>query len=167
MRGSDFMSIVPPVAALTQKERWPVCVHEAGHALVGLALSIGDVEAIVVARQAGHRDDSIIGHVEWRRPVVRNRTLRAYRDEIAMLLGGKAAEKAVLDEMYVGSGGVEGSDLHGQRTLQRSSLWGEVDLIAKPPFRADTHTIADDQHPHHQLRVNRRTTCAAVERLQL
>ncbi|RDJ13914.1 hypothetical protein B5K06_08040 [Rhizobium grahamii] len=29
-----------------------------------------------------------------------------------MLLGGKAAEKVVLDEMYTGSGGVEGSDLH-------------------------------------------------------
>jgi ATP-dependent Zn protease len=29
-----------------------------------------------------------------------------------MLLGGRAAEKAVLDEMYVGSGGVEGSDLN-------------------------------------------------------
>ncbi|MBY5529745.1 AAA family ATPase [Rhizobium leguminosarum] len=109
--GSDFISIVPPVAALTQKERWPVCVHEAGHALVGLTLGIGDVEAIVVARQAAHRDESV-GHVEWRRPVVRNRTLRAYRDEIAMLLGGRAAEKAVLDEMYIGSGGVEGSDLN-------------------------------------------------------
>lgn len=108
---SDFMSIVPPVATLTRKERWPVCVHEAGHAIVGLALGIGDVEAVVVARQAGHRDDSI-GHVEWRRPVVRNRTLLAYRNEIAMIMGGKAAEKTVLDEMYAGSGGGEGSDLH-------------------------------------------------------
>ncbi|ABR60052.1 AAA family ATPase [Sinorhizobium medicae] len=109
--GSDFMSIVPPVAVLTHKERWQVCVHEAGHAIVGLALGTGDIEAIVVARQAAHRDDSV-GHVEWRRPVVLNRTLWAYRNEIAMLLGGRAAEKEVLAEMYVGSGGVEGSDLN-------------------------------------------------------
>ncbi|CAN7388442.1 AAA family ATPase [Pararhizobium sp. LjRoot235] len=109
--GSDFMLIVPPVAVLTHKERWQVCVHEAGHAIVGLALGTGDIEAIVVARQAAHRDDSV-GHVKWRRPVVLNRTLGAYRNEIAMLLGGKAAEKAVLNEMYSGSGGVEGSDLH-------------------------------------------------------
>jgi hypothetical protein len=111
VRGSDFMSIVPPFAVLTQKERWPICVHEAGHALVGTVLGIGDVAAIVVARQAGHRDPST-GHVEWRRQVVRNSTLLAYRNEIAMLLAGRAAEKAVLDDMYVGSGGVEGSDLH-------------------------------------------------------
>ena len=27
----------------------------------------------------------------------------------------------------------------------------KVDFFAEPPFRADAHGIADDQHPHHQL----------------
>ncbi|MBK5571235.1 AAA family ATPase [Ensifer sp. SSB1] len=109
--GSDFLAIVPPIAAMGKAQRWPVCIHEAGHAIVGLALGIGEVEAIVVASQAGHRDGSV-GHVEWRRPIVRNKTLQAYRDEIAMLLAGKAAERVVLNESYDGSGGREGSDLH-------------------------------------------------------
>ncbi|MBK5570879.1 AAA family ATPase, partial [Ensifer sp. SSB1] len=109
--GSDFLAIVPPRAPFDRRERWPVCIHEAGHAIVGLALGIGEVEAIVVARQAGHRDGSI-AHVEWRRPAVRNRTLQAYRDEIAMVLAGRAAERVLLNTCYDGSGGMEGSDLH-------------------------------------------------------
>ncbi len=109
--GSDFLAIVPPLATLGRTERWHVCVHEAGHAVVGLALGIGKVEAIVVASHSGHRDGSI-GHVEWRRPTARNRSLQAYRDEIATLLAGRAAEKVVLNECYDGSGGIEGSDLH-------------------------------------------------------
>jgi hypothetical protein len=43
----------------------------------------------------------------------------------------------------------------------------EVDLLAKPPFRADTRALADDRHPHHQFGINRRTAGAAVEGLQL
>ncbi|MBZ7924887.1 AAA family ATPase [Ensifer adhaerens] len=109
--GSDFLAIVPPVVTLGKEQRWPVCIHEAGHAVVGLALGVGDVEAIVVAREAGHHDGGA-GYVEWRRPVLRNRSLQAYRDEIAMILAGRAAEQAILNECYDGSGGAEGSDLH-------------------------------------------------------
>src|SRR3546814_15958085 len=43
----------------------------------------------------------------------------------------------------------------------------EMDFFAKPSFRPDAHAIAHDQHPHHQLGIDRRATCAAVERLQL
>lgn len=109
--GADFLTIVPPVAALGDAERWPICVHEAGHAIVGLALGTGEIEAIVVVKQAGHRDENF-GHVEWRRAVVRKRTLQRYRNEIAMVLAGRAAEQVILCEAYDGSGGVEGSDLH-------------------------------------------------------
>ena len=42
----------------------------------------------------------------------------------------------------------------------------EMDLFAKPPFGADAHAVADDQHAHHQLGVDRGPTYAAVERLQ-
>lgn len=111
LRGSDFMSIVPPVQALTRQERWTACIHEAGHAVVGVELGVGKIEAVVVARQAAHRDDSF-GHVLWQRPALRSRPLKSYRSEIAMLLGGVAAESVVLGEIYDGFGGVEGSDLH-------------------------------------------------------
>ncbi|TCM53176.1 hypothetical protein C8J36_107139 [Rhizobium sp. PP-F2F-G48] len=53
--GDDFLSIVPPLEALAEAESCPICVHEAGHAVVRLALATGRIEAIVVVRQAGHR----------------------------------------------------------------------------------------------------------------
>jgi hypothetical protein len=43
----------------------------------------------------------------------------------------------------------------------------EMDLIAQPPLRADAEAIADDQHPDHQLRIDRRAPHRAVERRQL
>lgn len=109
--GADFLSVVPPIEPLAEEERWRTCVHEAGHAIVGHALGAGEIEAIVVAKQAGHRDRSV-GHVLWLRPIVRNRSLQMYRNEIAMSFGGRAAEMVALGEVYDGSGGVEGSDLH-------------------------------------------------------
>jgi hypothetical protein len=42
----------------------------------------------------------------------------------------------------------------------------EMDLFAKPPFGADAHAVADNQHAHHQLGVDRGSPHLAVERLQ-
>ena len=43
----------------------------------------------------------------------------------------------------------------------------QVDLLAQPPLRADAKAVADDQHPDHQLRVDRGPTLLAVEWRQL
>ena len=43
----------------------------------------------------------------------------------------------------------------------------EMDLLTEPSFRSDAHAVTDDQHPHHQVRIDRGSTCAAVVRLQL
>jgi hypothetical protein len=42
----------------------------------------------------------------------------------------------------------------------------QVDLVAEPTLRADAEAIADDQHPDHQLRVDRRSAGRAVVRRQ-
>src|SRR5215472_2636586 len=34
----------------------------------------------------------------------------------------------------------------------------QVNFLAQPPLRAYAEAIADDQHPNHQLRINRRPT---------
>jgi ATP-dependent Zn protease len=110
VRISDLLTLVPPIAVVGSDERWSACVHEAGHAVVGLQLAVAEIEMIVVAREAGHRDGSI-GHVQWRRQVTRSRCRQSYLNEIAMLLGGMAAEQVLLADLFDGSGGVEGSDL--------------------------------------------------------
>jgi hypothetical protein len=35
-------------------------------------------------------------------------------------------------------------------------------FLAQPAFRADAHAITDDQHPNHQLRIDRWPTCLTV-----
>ena len=42
----------------------------------------------------------------------------------------------------------------------------KVDLLAQPPLGADAVAIADDQHPDHKLRIDRRPANVAVERRQ-
>jgi hypothetical protein len=43
----------------------------------------------------------------------------------------------------------------------------KLKLFAQPPLGADAVAIADDQHPDHQLGINRRPTNVAIERCQL
>jgi len=38
-----------------------------------------------------------------------------------------------------------------------------VDLLAEPPLRTDAQAVADEQHADHQLRVDRGSSCEAVE----
>src|SRR4051794_1714946 len=42
-----------------------------------------------------------------------------------------------------------------------------LDLLAQSPLEADSIAVAHDQHPDHQLRINRRPTDLAVEGSQL
>ena len=43
----------------------------------------------------------------------------------------------------------------------------EVNLLAQPPLGADAEAVADDQHPDHQLGIDRGPPDRAVERRQL
>ncbi len=43
----------------------------------------------------------------------------------------------------------------------------EVDLVAQPPLGTNAEAVAIYQHPHHQLRIDRRPTRLAVIRLQM
>ena len=43
----------------------------------------------------------------------------------------------------------------------------EVDLVAQPPFGANAEAVADNEHPDHQLRIDRRATRLAAVRLQM
>ena len=116
---SDLLALVPPLAVLGSDEHWAACVHESGHAIVGLEFAVAQIEMIVVAKEVGRRDDHI-GYVQWRRQASRHRSRQSYLDEIAMMLGGMAAEKVVLEDVFEGSGGAGGSDL--QRASDLATL---------------------------------------------
>src|ERR1700722_15066207 len=42
-----------------------------------------------------------------------------------------------------------------------------MDLLAQPPLRANAEAVADDQHPDHQLGINRGTPDLAIEGAQM
>lgn len=65
---------------------------------------------IAVPKVVPARGDSL-GYVGWNRATVVHRHEQSYRDEIAMLLAGRAAEQEVLGRSYAGSGGAMGSDI--------------------------------------------------------
>ena len=43
----------------------------------------------------------------------------------------------------------------------------KFDLLAQPPFKADAIAVADNEHPDHQLRIDRGPPDVTVERCQL
>ena len=43
----------------------------------------------------------------------------------------------------------------------------QLDLLAQSPLEADAVAVAHDQHPNHQLRVDRGPTNVAIERREL
>ncbi len=110
VEAADVLALVPPVAFIDEDERWETCVHEAGHAIVGLDLGVGNLEFVAVAREVGHLDERA-GHVHWKRKVRRNRTRTSYLNEIAMTIAGMAAEKVIIGDILDGSGAADGSDL--------------------------------------------------------
>jgi len=43
----------------------------------------------------------------------------------------------------------------------------QMQLVAQTTLRPDPHAVADDQHPDHQLRIDRRTARLAIKRPQV
>ncbi|PDT10201.1 AAA family ATPase [Rhizobium sp. M1] len=107
----DVRAVTPSLMPLDPFTRRTACVHEAGHAVVGTELAYGEIAVITVVRELSPCDDSA-GYVVWRRTKLLQRTRGSYANEIATVLGGRAAEEVVLGFVTDGSGGMNGSDLH-------------------------------------------------------
>lgn len=83
---------------------WRIGVHESGHALVTSLLGIADLQMVSVGNGQGGFVDSVpkTGMIEnefW------------LQKHLACLLAGRAAEKIVLGDTGIGSGGTNASDL--------------------------------------------------------
>ncbi len=138
----DLLDLVPPRHPLQGDALRSVCLHEAGHAVVGLVLEVGQLDMIVVARETGQCDSSS-GHVQWIRPRINSRSRQSYLNEIAMLLGGMAAERVYLGTEYDGSGGGMGSDLQ-QAVDLATRMHTHLGLEALQFHHATTSTELDD-----------------------
>lgn len=100
----DLMAIVAANApVLPPQDRWRIAVHESGHALVSHALNTGTVWGISIHTRGGS--------FEFQSDLSGAATFDRLQREMAVLLGGREAERLVLGDVSVGSGMNPESDL--------------------------------------------------------
>ncbi|MBI3183031.1 MAG: ATP-dependent metallopeptidase FtsH/Yme1/Tma family protein [Myxococcales bacterium] len=114
---------------MTEKEKRNTAVHEAGHALVGKLLPGCDPVHKVTIIPRGQA----LG-LTWSLPVEDqlNRYKKQLLDELAMLLGGRAAEELVFGEMSAGAA----NDIERATTIARAMVcrWGMSELLGPLAF---------------------------------
>ena len=110
----DLAAGLPVPVAIPEEVRRRAAFHEAGHAVVGLILGAGELISVIlastVAPNAAELQDG--GGVFFKGNPMRERTRTQLLDDIAVRLGGLAAEEVMLGDRSAGGGGAPGSDLH-------------------------------------------------------
>ncbi|MDM9627836.1 AAA family ATPase [Rhizobium sp. S152] len=108
--GGLVLASLPPALPLVGHERWIVSVHEAGHAVVGLALELGDLQSVGIVAEVRATQTSAGGaHFQSAPKIVRSR--QSYLDEICLRLGGIAAERVFTGSVTDGAGAGVASDI--------------------------------------------------------
>lgn len=113
--GEAILRSLPQGLPIEGARRRVVSVHEAGHAVVGVHLELGTLEVVAVPWEVRGAQPAGFAHFEIKDCVERDR--KSYLDQVAMMLGGRAAEEEILGTAYKGAGGEEGSDLHAATDL--------------------------------------------------
>lgn len=113
----SIISMLPPPNQVAPHLRRRIAIHEVGHAVVGLVLEAGKLESIQIADGKRRLGKGVAGLTafEWRDDKISNR--QWYLDQIAIKLGGMAAESVFFDDISTGSGGPHGSDLRQATAL--------------------------------------------------
>jgi cell division protease FtsH len=114
MTVDDLLCGLPAPVELPEALSRRMAIHEAGHAVVGLMVDAGDVLAASISFSAiptGGIQDG--GGVVFGTQGFRERTRGQILDDMAVRLGGLAAEEVFLGDRSAGGGGGKGSDLHG------------------------------------------------------
>ncbi|WP_085043899.1 AAA family ATPase [Ensifer aridi] len=108
---SDILSHLPHLYELSTDDQRAIAVHEAGHAVIAVALSYGELLSVSVKRHRIAGAGGNVGGALFALPTFMRRSRKHYLDEIVVLLGGIAAEEVVFGEFFDGSAGSLNSDL--------------------------------------------------------
>ncbi|MGO7910627.1 AAA family ATPase [Rhizobium ruizarguesonis] len=106
----DVLAVLPAPKRIAGGERHMVALHEAGHAVVGVRLGVGDLKTVAVPWEVHPSQPLGIAHFHLDEDILWDR--QGYLDHIAMTLAGRAAEEEVLGTAFDGAGAAEGADLH-------------------------------------------------------
>ncbi|WP_170314735.1 AAA family ATPase [Aquibium carbonis] len=109
---SDLADSLPRRIRVPDEVKQVAAVHEAGHAVAGIALGRDLVSVEIAETVEGEGSSRMGGATAFRQLGMEMRDTQWYRDRIAILLAGTAAEEVVLGRRSSGAGGLPGSDLH-------------------------------------------------------
>ncbi|MGZ2484853.1 cell division protease FtsH [Rhizobium pisi] len=110
----DVMSSLPGRVALSEKFRWALAIHELGHAAVAVATGARRIRAVSIETKASATvERQILGGAVMEASEFENNGKQFYLDNIAIHLGGMAAEQVFLGE----HGDGVASDLDGATRL--------------------------------------------------
>jgi len=108
----DIAKALPDLVPITGELRRALAVHEAGHTVAATALKHGRFHgAMIVDFTRNDSEATPGGGAYFELPNVAYRTVQTYRDQIAVLLAGMAAEVVCLGAVSDGAGGGDHSDL--------------------------------------------------------
>lgn len=123
--GAHIVGKLPPAPELPADYLHSVAVHEAGHAIVAVELGFGELVSVKIASYAIPGNGNQVGGAIYAMPRHMRRTRAAYLDDIAVTLGGIAAETVVFDAFFDGAAGSHTADLN---TVTRTATLLEAGL---------------------------------------
>ncbi|CVI61362.1 Cell division protein FtsH (modular protein) [Agrobacterium salinitolerans str. Hayward 0363] len=123
--GEHIVRELPPAPELPADYLRSVAVHEAGHAIVAVQLGFGELVGVRIASYVIPGNGNQVGGITYAMPRHMRRTRADYLDDIAVSLGGIAAETVVFDAFFDGAAGSHNADLN---TVTRTATLLEAGL---------------------------------------
>jgi SpoVK/Ycf46/Vps4 family AAA+-type ATPase len=133
---ADLISAMPPVVPVPMTMQRCVAAHELGHAILGVLLEADPLVSVSIERtnQVGSPSQSL-GHTKFEERLFSRKTSTYFRNKIATLLGGIAAEEVLFGEYGNGAGGDPSADLNRATDLATMTeiKWGLGKTLSVEP----------------------------------
>lgn len=143
----DLRAVMPERKNYSLEELFRLGVHEAGHALIALALNCARSATIEIRDTFDVSSDSYVrGRTSYNLLENNLPTETVLLNRIAVSLAGMAAEAVVFNDRSLGSGGLIGSDVE-QATAIARRLVGSYGLGGTPFFVANPEELDDTRMP--------------------
>lgn len=154
----DLLLFLPAPMTLSEEEAWRICVHEAGHVVLTKLFCVGEISQVEVATLDAAtiegRDD-LTGCVFIVRPTSILQSETVLRNDIAMQLGGMAAEEIQFGDKSTSAGGSNSSDLAKTSEMARQMIASFGMGRSLCVFPGATLDVLERQLPEHSTEIHR------------